>query len=253
MSGAGEPEEMTDPGQGPDSGTGPGTDGGSGGGGGYTYGVSGWKQIETPPTGGPALPYGNPVTAMLPDVTPAALNEPTLTMLGTIVADFIPQTSSGGSPQPSSTFGPINVALATVRSGAQTILDQVTALVTEYEELVQTTNTDLTTAGYFGQEATATVFEPVAASAFTGEQPTITQETYGQNSPIIATIPDVLVQLMARDALEGGPNGPGLVSDMSTALNGASSALEAIGQFIVALGNAGDAYASADSASAVSD
>jgi hypothetical protein len=221
---------------------------GNSGGSSLDYGdISGWQLIETLPTGGLPGPPGMPG-----DVPPFALAAPVLQMLSAwaSVPDFTPQSADGGGGTTSS-FGPISVNLATVRSAEQTILTQLTNLVQQYEALAQLTGTDVDTPNFFGQDATATVLEVADPAEVV---PPAGQSIYNSTPPAdpVATIPDALIQYTARYALEGTASSPGLMYAIPDALSGLGNVLEGIGQFLAALQQSGDAYASADSASAVS-
>jgi hypothetical protein len=196
-------------------------------------------------TSGPALIGTLPDGETLPAEVPLSIPVPSVQVALASPPDFVPTAPSGNGGSAAIMMERFSVQLATLRAAQQTIIDSLRAVTAGYTTLAQTTQNDVSAPGFFGQDATATVFVPASPTQYETQLPILTQNTFGVNGPTVETLPDMAIQYTARQSA------PVMAQNLTGALTAVTSMIEAIGQFSDAITQAGDAYASADAASSM--
>jgi hypothetical protein len=183
-------------------------------------------------------PYDPNATASSSSSTlPSNLADPTLSMYWTSAPDFAMDSStsaSGGQSQATpGTHSALSVQLGTLRAAENGLLGASSAIVDGYTSLKSLFEADKD--WVFGQHATVTTMTNGG-----GYYDTWSQET--KSDPIAATA----LQFANGD---GTAANPGMNAVQEYALQVIGNVMGTVGEFIVAINNAGAAYAEADSKS----
>jgi hypothetical protein len=173
-----------------------------------------------------------------PQPLPSNLSDPELSMYWTTAPDFSPQANpsgSGSSPSVVVDHASIAVDLGSLRSTENGLLSASSVIVGAYENLKALYQADAS--WVYGQDANDT------AETYTGGY-------NGADSWTTLTTADPIQQKAVAFANgDGSAANPGINAVQQYALQAIGNAMGLLGEFIVAINNAGATYAQADESS----